>query len=102
MIVVSNRIHVVKGQEAAFECRFEGRAGLVDRMPGFIRLQILRPVQGDAYMVMTWWESEAHFRVWTESREFLQAHGNRPPKEMFSSPNIFELHEVIEHVERTV
>ncbi|MEK7366588.1 MAG: antibiotic biosynthesis monooxygenase, partial [candidate division NC10 bacterium] len=44
MIVVSNRIQVTKGQESAFEQRFEGRARLVESMPGFVRLEILRPM----------------------------------------------------------
>lgn len=100
MIVVTNRIQVAKGQEAAFERRFEGRAGLVEHMPGFVRLEILRPVQSDTYMVMTWWESETHFKAWTESREFREAHASRPPKEMFAGPNVFELHEVTQQVER--
>ncbi|MFQ5827908.1 MAG: antibiotic biosynthesis monooxygenase family protein [Candidatus Methylomirabilia bacterium] len=100
MIVVTNRIQVTRGQETAFEQRFEGRAGLVEHMPGFVRLEILRPLESEAYMVMTWWESEAHFKAWTESREFREAHANRPPKEMFRGPNVFELHEVFQHVER--
>jgi len=47
MIVVSNRIPVAAGQEAAFEERFR------------------------------------------------KAHADRPPKEMFAGPNVFEMHEII-------
>lgn len=100
MIVVTNRIPVSKGQEEAFEQRFRGRAGLVEGMPGFLRLQILRPLKSDFYMVMTWWESEAAFIAWTESPQFREAHRNRPPKEMLAGPNVFEMHEVIQHVDR--
>jgi len=100
MIVVTNRIQVAKGQEEAFEQRFRGRAGLVEGMPGFIRLQILRPLKSDYYLVVTWWESEAAFLAWTESPQFREAHRNRPPKEMLAGPNVFEMHEVIQHVEK--
>lgn len=100
MIVVTNRIQVAKGQEEAFEQRFRGRAGLVEGMPGFIRLQILRPLKSDYYMVVTWWESEAAFLAWTESPQFREAHRNRPPREMLAGPNVFEMHEVIQHVEK--
>ena len=106
MIVVSNRIQVAPGHEEAFEKRFEGRAGLVENHPGFIRLEILRPkaVQmhgkplggSDYYVVLTYWESEQAFVGWTESEDFRTAHASRPPKEMFSGPNVFEMHEVIQ------
>ncbi len=55
--------------------------------------------QSDYYMVMIWWDSEADFRAWTESEEFRQAHRDRPPKELFAGPNVFELHEVIQQVD---
>jgi len=100
MIVVSNRIQVAKGQERAFEQRFEGRARLVETMPGFVRLEILRPVKGDYYVVLTTWESAKDFEAWTESPEFREAHAQRPPKEMFAGPNVFEMHEIVQHVER--
>jgi heme oxygenase (mycobilin-producing) len=101
MIVVSNRIQVAKGHEKEFEARFEGRAGLVEHMPGFVRLEILRPVQSDYYVVLTHWHDEASFRAWTDSAEFKEAHRNRPRAEIFAGPNIFEMHEVIQRAEKT-
>lgn len=99
MIVVTNRIPVAKGQEAAFEARFEGRAGLVEKRPGCRGFQLLRPIQADAYLVMTWWDSAADFEAWTKSDEFREAHRNRPPKELFAGPNVFEMHELIQRVD---
>ena len=106
MIVVANRFQVAKGHEAAFEERFEGRARLVENHPGFVRLEILRPksvtIQGgqmggsDYYVALTYWENERAFVAWTESEDFRRAHANRPPKEMFGGPNVFEMHEVIQ------
>jgi len=101
MIVVSNRLQVAKGHEKEFEERFEGRARLVENMPGFVRLEILRPIKGDYYIVLTHWRDEASFQAWTESAEFREAHRNRPRAEIFSGPNVFELHEVIQHAEKT-
>jgi heme-degrading monooxygenase HmoA len=100
MIVVSNRIQVAQGHEKEFEQRFEGRAGLVEHMPGFVRLEILRPVKSDYYVVLTHWTDEASFRAWTESPEFKEGHRNRPPAEIFAGPNVFELHEVIQQAEK--
>jgi heme-degrading monooxygenase HmoA len=99
VIVISNRLQVAKGREKDFEERFEGRARLVENMPGFIRLQILRPLKSDYYIVLTHWKDEASFHAWTESSEFKEAHRNRPPAEIFAGPDVFEMHEVIQHAE---
>ena len=41
-----------------------GAATLVDGMAGFISFQLLRPKKAnDPYVVMTFWESEAHFKA---------------------------------------
>jgi heme oxygenase (mycobilin-producing) len=99
MLVVSNRIQVSQGFEKEFEDRFAGRAGLVDKMPGFIRLEILRPIKSDYYIVLTHWKDEASFRGWTESKEFQEAHSHRPRSEIFAGPSVFEMHEVIQQSE---
>ncbi|HEX9453393.1 MAG TPA: antibiotic biosynthesis monooxygenase, partial [Candidatus Binatia bacterium] len=70
---MSNRLQVAQGHEADFEKRFEGRARLVENMPGFVRLEILRPVKSDYYIVLTHWQDEASFRGWTDSSEFKEA-----------------------------
>ena len=100
MIVVSNRIQVAKGHEKEFESRFEGRAGLVDKMPGFIRFELLKPIKSDYFVVHTYWENPDAFHVWTESPEFKEAHKNRPRSEIFSGPNVFEMHDVIQLSEK--
>lgn len=99
MIVVSNRIPVNPEHAAAFEERFADRASLVDGMPGFVSFQLLRPTQeGDPYVVMTFWESDAHFQAWTESDSFKQGHarsGSLPPDAFLGHPKL-EVHEVIQ------
>lgn len=97
MIVVANRIPVAKGYEKQFEERFKNRQRLVEQMPGFIRFQLLKPIQGDYYISMTYWESYEAFEAWTKSAEFERAHSANPPppKEMFTGKNILEIHEVI-------
>ncbi len=115
MIVVTNRIPVAAGQEAAFEDRFRHRAHLIDRSPGFIKNLVLRPIQRrfnhqtgawetiteqGYYLVQTYWESEQAFWDWTKSDAFRAAHSNRPPAEMFAGPNVLEMHEVILSTER--
>jgi heme-degrading monooxygenase HmoA len=63
MIVVSNRLQVAQGREEDFEKRFEGRARLVEHMPGFVRLEILRPVKSDYYIVLTTGKTKRRFAL---------------------------------------
>ncbi len=95
MIVVANRIPVAEGYQEEFERRFRDREGLVDKSPGFVRNEVLRPVKGGPYIVKTYWEDMASFEAWTQSEAFREAHSKYPPKEMFSGPNVLEIHEVL-------
>ena len=115
MFVVTNRIPVAAGHESDFEDRFRKRAHLIERSPGFVKNQILRPVQRrfshqtgqweqtseqGYYLVQTYWETEQTFWDWTKSESFRAAHSNRPPAQMFAGPNVLEIHEVILSTER--
>jgi heme-degrading monooxygenase HmoA len=97
MITTANRIFVNPEYAEQFEENFRSRARLVDGMPGFVSNQVLRPVNsGDPYIVLTIWESRAHFEAWVNSEEFRQGHARSGtlPKEAYSAPNKLELHEV--------
>lgn len=94
MIVVANRIAVTPGYEERFEAGFGTGQGLAEQT-GFIRNLVLRPVQGDTYIVMTFWESRDAFERWTQSDHFRQSHrGNLPPEAYRGRPTL-EIHEVI-------
>ena len=99
MITVANRIYVKQEYADAFEQRFRERAGLVDKMPGFISNHVLRPVnEGDPYVVFTFWQSRQDFLNWVRSDEFVKGHaqsGTMPP-EAFTGPNKLEVHEVLQ------
>jgi heme-degrading monooxygenase HmoA len=103
MITVANRIYVNKEYADAFEKRFHERAGLVDKMPGFISNQVLRPVNDtDPYVVFTIWSSRQDFLNWVRSDEFVKGHAQSGtlPKEAFSKANVLEMHEVIQDSSR--
>lgn len=98
MITVMNRIFVHPEFAEQFEDRFRNRAREVDDMPGFVSNQVLRPVApGDPYIVLTLWESRAHFDAWTTSDAFVRGHARSGtlPREAFSGPNKLEIHEVL-------
>jgi heme-degrading monooxygenase HmoA len=86
-----------------FEQLFATRAHAIDRMPGFVDMQVLRPSQEGEYLIVSHWESEDAFKTWTSSPEFIEGHkrgfedirkakerGEKPP--MTSS---FKTYEVI-------
>jgi heme-degrading monooxygenase HmoA len=99
MITVANRIYVKPEYADAFEKVFRERAGLVDKMPGFISNQVLRPVnEGDPYVVFTTWKSRQEFLNWVRSDEFVKGHAQSGtlPKDAYSRSNVLEMHEVIQ------
>ncbi len=103
MITVANRIYVNREFADAFEQRFRDRAGLVDKMPGFISNQVLRPVnEGDPYVVFTIWNSRDNFLNWVRSDEFVKGHAQSGtlPKEAFFQSNVLEMHEVVQDSSR--
>jgi heme oxygenase (mycobilin-producing) len=99
MITVANRIPVNSEYHEAFEARFQERAGLVEKMPGFIAFQMLRPTAPDTpYIVLTFWESQEAYRAWVDSDEFKQSHNSSGslPREAYRGRPDLEVHEVIQ------
>lgn len=74
MFVMMNRMSVPESHRERFEQFFSTRAMAVDRRPGFIRAEILRPTEGNEYLVVTHWESEKDFEGWVDSPEFREGH----------------------------
>jgi heme-degrading monooxygenase HmoA len=96
MFIVMNRIAVNPAYAAAFEERFRNRAAEVDKMPGFIRNLVLRPVApDDPYVVMTMWQSREAFEAWTQSDAFRKGHARSGtlPADAFRGPSRLETFE---------
>ena len=103
MFIVANRVSVASGWEDAFEERFRQRAGQIDKQPGFVRMQVLKPHSEDTpYVVLTTWTDKAAFEAWVGSEGFKLAHSNPMPKEAFDGQGKLEIHEVVVAGERAV
>jgi heme-degrading monooxygenase HmoA len=100
MIIVANRIPVIKGKEHEFERQFLGRPKLVDMMPGFIRNEFLKPLNNDCYIVLSYWESREDFEAWTKSEAYHKSQTRKTNRELLSGPVQMDLHEVIGISER--
>jgi len=73
--VAINYIDCEPGYKDRFETLFGSRAHAIDRMPGFLDMQVLKPKDGEgSYLVVSFWESEDAFKKWTGSPEFIEGH----------------------------
>ena len=96
MYVVTNRVPVAPDWREQFEERFRKRAGQVDKQPGFLRMDVMRPESDDVpYLVMTVWETEQAFRDWVGSDDFKLAHQNPLPKEAYNGEGQMEAHTLV-------
>jgi len=94
--VVANRVPVAPKWAEKFEERFRNRVGQIDRQPGFVSMQILRPADDDSpYVVLTTWKDKAAFDSWVGSEDFRLAHQNPLPKEAYREGGRLERHEVV-------
>jgi heme-degrading monooxygenase HmoA len=103
MITVANRVYVNWDYAQQFEKSFRERAKMMDKKPGFVANQVLRPVnKRDPYVVLTTWRHRSDFENWVCSDEVVQghAHSGRLPHDAYLKPNVLELHEVIQDSSR--
>lgn len=96
MFIVANRIPIAQDWQKEFENRFRKRAGEIHSQPGFVSIQILKPVsEGVPYIVLTTWQNENVFQDWIKSEDFKIAHQNPLPKEAFTGKPVMEKHQVV-------
>lgn len=94
MLVVANHLQVAEGYEEEFLDRFEQQAARIRGRPGLTKVEILRPVDADEFIIQAYWESKEAFDQWRTSDDFHAAHSNLPP-EMFAGPNHLEIYESV-------
>lgn len=73
--VAINYIQCEPHYQSRFEELFATRAHAIDRLPGFIDMQVLKPgKEGEDYLIVSYWDNESSFLAWTHSPEFLEGH----------------------------
>ena len=94
--VVANRVFVKQEYCQEFERRFKNRAGQIDKQPGFVRMEVLKPRSDTTpYVVLTYWKDEPAFNNWVGSEDFKIAHQNPMTKDAFLEGGGLEQYEVI-------
>jgi heme-degrading monooxygenase HmoA len=78
MIVSLFHVQVPAEMVGRFEQSWRQRAGQVDKMPGFLGLEVLRDgATPGKYIVLTRWDSKEDFERWATSPEFAAGHARR-------------------------
>ncbi len=72
--VAINYISCKEKYKPRFEKLFASRAHAIDRIPGFIKMEVLKPTKEGEYLIVSHWESKQVFKSWTKSPEFLEGH----------------------------
>jgi heme-degrading monooxygenase HmoA len=79
MFLFVSHLTVPADDHAALERHFRNRSRLVERCPGFLYLQLLKPEKGPAtHTFVTAWVDREAFRGYMASEERARAHGNEP------------------------
>ncbi len=103
MYIAMNRFTVKTENAQAFEDLWLGRDSHLKDMEGFVEFHMLKgPLAEDGtilYASHTVWESTDHFKAWTKSMAFREAHkdAGKTMKLHEGSP-IFEGFETIQHI----
>lgn len=85
-----------EGDQAALERHFRERSRLVDDLPGFLYLQLLRPKAGPAtHAFLTAWEDREAFRRYMNSEEHAISHAREPGEIMARTEVRHEAFEVL-------
>jgi heme-degrading monooxygenase HmoA len=98
-VVKINAIEVPDGGGPELERRFAARQGAVEKAPGFLGFELLRPTGGDnRYFVYTRWESEEAFQAWSGGPA-REAHAGERSRPVASGASLLEF-EVVQSVQR--
>lgn len=81
MFVVLSKFTVggTEGMTDKVKQAYAARPHLVDDAPGFVRLDVISPVDGpDEIWLLTYWAAEANFTTWYKAHHFKESHSNVP------------------------
>ncbi len=73
--VAVNFISCKEHYKTRFEELFKSRIKAIDKMPGFIFMNVLKPINNqDDYLIVSYWKNEDSFKSWTKSANFIEGH----------------------------
>lgn len=74
-----SKFKVANGMSEEVRAAFAARPHLVDDAPGFVRMEVVRPVDDqDEFWLLTWWRDEESFREWHRGHLYRDSHKGIP------------------------
>jgi heme-degrading monooxygenase HmoA len=99
-VVKINAISVPPQAAEELEKRFAARAGTVEKSPGFLGFQLLRPTGGEQrYFVVTHWADEESFAAWRDGSgraAHAAPEGEPAPKPVSTGAELLEFEVVLD------
>ena len=96
MFVFMSHLTVPEGDRSELERHFRERSHLVDSLPGFLYLQLLRPQGGKAsHTFLTAWQSREAFSEYMRGEEHRVSHSREPAEIMARTTVRHEAFEVL-------
>ena len=79
VFVALSQFTIANNMVAEVRQAFLNRPHLVDRAPGFLRMEVISPVEApEEIWLLTYWTDEANFRAWHHSHHYRESHGQIP------------------------
>lgn len=102
MFVFVSHLVVPEADHAELERHFRERSRLVDELPGFLYLQLMKPQSGEAtHVFLTAWQDRASFRAYMASEAHGKSHSREPAAIMGRTTVRHEAYEVLLDSRRT-
>lgn len=79
MFLALSRFIVANGKTPEVKAAFQARPHLVDRAPGFLRMEVVCPRDNPhEFWLLTWWTEEALYESWHRSHQYHESHKGIP------------------------
>lgn len=77
--VAYSRFVVANGMSEEVRQAFRQRPGLVDGAPGFMRMDVISPLdRPEEFWLITFWSDETSFREWHRGHAYSESHAGIP------------------------
>lgn len=77
--VALSRFVIANGMNAEVKMAFRDRPHLVDKSPGYLRMEVISPLnQPDEIWLITFWTDQASFQSWHHSHAYRESHRGIP------------------------
>lgn len=79
MFVALSKSIVANGMTPAVKEAFKNRPHLIDKAPGFVRMDVVSPRENpDEIWLITYWTDQASFDEWHRRHEYHASHSGIP------------------------